>query len=126
MAIKEANGTIVIAHDPVVVLTPLSKDDGKGIEVFEFPDSSLSSIHHFTKRDLGRTIGSDGMAVQKGRFSVIRETVTANGKRRTLSMSANLSANSDFTTGETEQVIKDLGQFLLDNSADLAAGRFSS
>lgn len=127
MSIKEANGTIVINHavDPVT-LSPMSRDDGKGIEVFEFPDSSLSENHHFHKRDLGRSSSSDGLIVQKGKVSIVRESVTVAGKRRTMVQTANLSANADFTAAATEQSIRDLGQFLLDNAADLSNGRYSS
>jgi hypothetical protein len=126
MAIKQANGTIIINHSTPVTVTPQSRDDGKGIEVYEFDDSTLSAGHLFIKRDLGRTLSSDGLAVQKGKVSVMLEKVTTAGKRRTLSVSANLSASSDFTSAEAEQTINDLGQFLLDYSVDLAAGRFSS
>lgn len=127
MAIKEANGTIVINHvaNPAT-LTPLSRDDGKGIEVFEFSDSTLAANHHFVKRDLGRTTASDGLVVQKGKFSVINEKVTTAGKRRTSVLSFSSSASGDFTAAELEQQHRDLGQFILDNAADLAAGRYSS
>lgn len=127
MAIKEANGTIVINHAVTpVTLNPISKDDGKGIEIFEFSDSSLTSNHLFSKRDLGRTVSSDGQVVHKGKFSVITEAVTAAGKRRTLVTSVTTSAHADFTTQQNEGQIRDLGQFLLDNAADIAAGRISS
>lgn len=127
MAIKKANGTIVINHTvSPVTLAPLSRDDGKGIEVFEYPDSTLQSAHVLQKRDLGRTLSSDGLVVHKGKVTVISESVTATGRRRTNSMSLSLSANSDFTSQVLEQQIRDLGQFALDHAADLAAGRFSS
>lgn len=127
MAIKQANGTIVINHavNPAV-LTPLSRDDGKGIEVFEFSDSTLAANHHFVKRDLGRTASSDGLVVQKGKFSIVNEKVTPAGKRRTSVISLSSSASGDFTAAELEQQHRDLGQFILDHAADLAAGRFSS
>lgn len=125
--IKETNGTIIINHavNPVT-LSPLSKDDGKGIEMFEFPTSTLNANHTFAKRDFGRSVASDGMVVQKGKFSVIKELVTANGKRRTQVQTVSLSRNAEFTTAETEQQMRDLGQFILDNATDLANGRFSS
>lgn len=127
MAIKEANGTIVINHavNPVT-LSPLSRDEGKGIEVFEYPTSTLAAAHHFIKRDLGRTVSSDGLVVQKGKASAILEKVTAAGKRRTSVQSISVSASSDFTTAEVEQQLRDLAQFVLDNAADLASGRISS
>lgn len=125
--IKETNGTIIINHAVTpVTLTPMSKDDGKGIEMFEFPTSTLNANHTFAKRDFGRSVASDGMVVQKGKFSVIKELVTANGKRRTQVQTVSLSRNAEFTTAETEQQMRDLGQFILDNAADLANGRFSS
>ena len=125
--IKKTNGTIIINHavDPVT-LSPLSKDDGKGIEMFEFPTSTLSANHTFAKRDFGRSVASDGMVVQKGKFSVIKELVNVNGKRRTQVQTVSLSRNAEFTTAETERQMRDLGQFILDNAADLANGRFSS
>lgn len=125
--IKKTNGTILINHavNPVT-LSPLSKDDGKGIEMFEFPTSTLNANHTFAKRDFGRSVASDGMVVQKGKFSVIKELVTVNGKRRTQVQTVSLSRNAEFTTAETEQQMRDLGQFILDNAADLANGRFSS
>lgn len=127
MAIKEANNTIVINHavDPVI-LSPKSRDDGKGIEEFEFPDSSLAASHVFYKRDFGRAVASDGMVSQKGKFSVVREVVTAAGKRRTLVQTLNLAVNADVTAADTEEDIKHLAQFMLDNAADLASGKYSS
>lgn len=127
MAIKEANNTIIINHavDPVTLLA-LSRDDGKGIEEFEFPDSSLTASHVFYKRDFGRMVASDGMVSQKGKFSVVREVVTAAGKRRTLVQTLNLSVNADVTAANTEEDIKHLAQFMLDNATDLANGKYSS
>lgn len=127
MAIKEANGTIIINHTPTpVTVTPLSRDDGKGIETFVFPDSTLAAQHTFVKRDLGRSVASDGMVVQKGKVSNVIETVNAQGKRRTMVQSVSLSANADFTAGQVEQQIRDLAQFMLDHAVDLANGRYSS
>lgn len=127
MAIKQANGTIIINHTPTATtLQPVSKDSDKGIETFEFSDSALAASHLFAKRDFGRSVASDGLVVHKGKVSVIQEAVTAAGKRRTQVQSASLSAHADFTAAQTEQQIRDLGQFLLDHAADLANGRFSS
>lgn len=127
MAIKKANGTIVINHavNPAT-LTPLSRDDGKGIESFEFSNSTLTAGHVLHKRDFGRMVASDGMVSQKGKFSVVRETVTAAGKRRTLVQTVNLSVNADITAANTEEDIRHLAQFMLDNAAVLAAGKYSS
>lgn len=127
MAIKNANGTIIINHfSNPALLTPLSRDDGKGIESFEFSDSTLAEGHVLHKRDFGRMVASDGLVSQKGKFSVVRETVTAAGKRRTLVQTVNLSVNVDITATETEADIRHLAQFMLDNAADLAAGKYSS
>lgn len=127
MAIKTATGTIVINHAASpITLIPMSRDDGKGIEAFEFPNSALAANHLFYKRDFGRTTASDGMVVQKGKCSVVRETVTAAGKRRTMVQTVNLSVNADFTTADTEADIRALAQFMLDHATDLALGRFSS
>jgi hypothetical protein len=46
--------------------------------------------------------------------------------RRSFTQSVNLIAHSDFSAADVQQAIEDLGQFLLDNSADLSNGLFDS
>lgn len=127
MAIKEANGTIIINHAVPVTVSPVSADASKGIETFEFSDSSLAAQHLLVRRDFGRTVSSDGMAVHKGKVSEVTEVVTAAGKRRTaVPASVSLSAHSDFEPEVLEQAIRNIGQYLLDNAVDLSLGRFAS
>lgn len=125
MAIQNANGDIVINHATPITVTYAGEDATIGTERFQFSDSTLAEEHVLLKRDYGRKV-SGGVATRKGKVTIVREKVLTDGVRRSFTMSANLLAHSDFDPADIEQAIADLGQFLLDYKADLAAGNFDS
>jgi hypothetical protein len=125
MAIQETNGSIIINHDTPITLTYSGEDSSTGIEKFSYADSTLQAEHVLLKRDYGRKV-SGSTATRKGKVTVVREKVLVDGTRRSFAQSINLIAHSDFTTAELKAAIEDLGQFMLDNSTDLANGLFDS
>jgi hypothetical protein len=125
MAIQETNGTIIINHSTPITLAYAGEDRVQGIEKFSYADSTLSEEHVLYKRDYGRKVNG-GTATRKGKITVVQEKVLTDGTRRSFAQSVNLIAHSDFSTAELKQAIDDLGQFLLDNSTDLANGLFDS
>lgn len=125
MAIQETNGNIIIAHATPITLTYVGEDSATGTERFAYADSTLNAEHTLVKRDFGRKV-SGSVASRKGKITIVQEKITAAGVRRSMTQSVSLLAHSDFDAAVIEQAIADLGQFLLDNKADLAAGRFDS
>jgi hypothetical protein len=126
MAIQESNGDIIINHSPTpTTLTYAGEDSALGIEKFSYADSTLKEEHALYKRDYGRKV-SGGLVTRKGKITIVQEKVLTDGTRRSYTQSLNLLAHSDFDAAVVQQALKDLGQFLLDNSADLAAGLFDS
>lgn len=125
MAIQNASGDIVINHTTPITVTYAGEDASKGIERFTFSDSTLNEEHVFYKRDFGRSV-SGAMATRRGKTTIVREKLTTDNVRRSVSLSVNLLAHSDFTSSELEGMVEDMGQFLLDNKTDLAAGNFDS
>jgi hypothetical protein len=125
MAIRDANGDLVINHTTPITLTRTATDALLGADRFSYTDSTLSEEHAIILRDFGRKTNAD-QATRKGKVTLVRELVTASGARRTITQSVNMIAHSDYNTSDIESDFTDLGQFLLDNAADLAAGLFSS
>lgn len=125
MAIQETNGDIVIGHATPITLTYGGEDANLGIERFSYADSDLAENHMLFKRDFGRKV-SGGTATRKGKVSILQEKVLTDGTRRAVTQSVNMISHSDFTSAELEAMFADLGQFLLDNKAELAAGNFDS
>lgn len=125
MSIKETNGSIIIGHTVPVTLLPVGEDTTLGIEKFAFSDSTLSEEHILYKRDYGRNVNG-GTASRKGKITIVQEKVMTDNTRRSFTQSVNLIAHSDFAAADVQQAIEDLGQFLLDNSADLSNGLFDS
>jgi hypothetical protein len=125
MSIQEANGDITIGHATPITLTYAGEDSALGIEKFAFADNSLTEAHFLFKRDFGRKV-SGSTASRKGKITILKEKVLADSTRRSMTQTVNLIAHSDFTSTELEASINDLGQFLLDNAVDLAAGNFDS
>lgn len=125
MPIQNPDGSIVINHDTPITLRYVGEDSSTGIERFAFSDSTLAEEHILLKRDFGRKV-SGSLVTRKGKITVVRERVLEDGVRRSFAQSVNLIAHSDFPVADLEQAIADLGQFLLDNKAELAAGNFDS